>query len=65
MEVVVANWLVEKVIGVGRYKDRVVKVNATIMDAVWEVVPCYYPQTGRSATEKEEFYELMNKVALT
>ena len=26
---------------------------------------CYCPQTGRSTTEREEFYELMNKVVVS
>lgn len=30
---IVANWLVEKVVGVERFRNRVMKVNA----AVWEV----------------------------
>ena len=38
------------------------KVNIVIGDVVWEVVSCYCPQAGRSVNEKEEFYELMDKV---
>ena len=38
------------------------KVNIVIGDVVWEVVSCYCPQAGTSGNEKEEFYELMNKV---
>ena len=38
------------------------KVNIFIGDVVWEVVSCYCPQAGRSVNEKEEFYELMDKV---
>ena len=37
-----------------------VKVNIVIGDAV--VISCYCPQDGRSVYEKEEFYELMDKV---
>ena len=59
--VIVANWLVGKIVGVERFNDRV-KVNIVIWDVVWEGVPCYYPQAGRSVNEKEEFYELMDKV---
>ena len=36
--------------------------NIVIRDVVWEVVSCYCPQAGRSVNEKEEFYELMDKV---
>ena len=31
-------------------------------DVVWRVVSCYCPQADRSVYEKEEFYELMDKV---
>ena len=40
-------------------------VNIVIGDVVWEVVSCYYPQAGRSENEKEEFYKLMDKVAIS
>ena len=40
--VVVANWLVEKVVGVERFRNRVMKVNAVSLDAVWEV-SWYWP----------------------
>ena len=60
--VIVANWLVGKIVEVERYSDRVMKVNIVIGDVVWEVVSCYCPQVGRSLNEKEEFYVLMDKV---
>ena len=60
--VIVASWLIGKVVGVERFNDRVMKVNIIIGDVVWEVVSCYCPQSGRSVNEKEEFYELMDKV---
>ena len=61
--VIVVNWLMGKVVvGVERFNDRVMKVNIIIGDVVWEVVSCYCPQAGRSVNEKEEFYELMDKV---
>ena len=60
--VIVVNWLVGKIVEVERYSDRVVKVNIVIGDVVWEVVSYYCPQAGRSVNEKEEFYELMDKV---
>ena len=31
-------------------------------DVVWRVVSCYCPQADRTVYEKEEFYELMDKV---
>ena len=62
MGVIAANWLIGKVVGVERFIDRVMKVNIVIGDVVWEVVSCYYPQAGRPINEKEEFYELMDKV---
>ena len=62
MGVIVANWLIVKVVGVERFHDRVMKINIIIEDVVWEVVSCYCPQAGRSVDEKEEFYELMDKV---
>ena len=46
MTVIVANWLVGKVVGIERFNDRVTKVNIVIGDVVWEVVSCYYPQAG-------------------
>ena len=60
--VIVANWLIGKVAGVERFNDRVMKVNIVIRDVVWEVVSCYCPQAGRLVNEKEELYELMDKV---
>ena len=60
--VIVANWLIGKVVAVERFNDRVMKVSIIIGDVVWEVVSCYCPQAGRSLNEKEEFYELMDKV---
>ena len=62
MGVIVASWLIGKVVGVERFNDRVMKVNIIIGDVVWEVVSCYCPQTGRSVNKKEEFYELKDKV---
>ena len=59
--VIVANWLIGKIVEVERYSDRVMKVNIVIGDVVWEVVSCYCPQAGRSVNEKEEFYELMDQ----
>ena len=38
------------------------KINIIIWDVVWEVVSCYCPQADRSVNEKEEFYELMDKI---
>ena len=60
--VIVANWLIGKVVGVEMFNDRVMKVNIVIGSVVWEVVSCYCSQVGRSLNEKEEFYELMDKV---
>ena len=48
--------------GVERYNDRMMKVNIVIEDILCEVVSRYCPQAGRSVNEKEEFYELMEKV---
>ena len=62
MGVADANWLIGKVVVVQRFNDRVMKVNIVIGDVVWDVVSCYCPQGGRSINEKEEFYELMDKV---
>ena len=58
---IVANWSIGRVAGVGKYNDRMMEVNVVIGDVVWEVVSCYCPQTGRSVNEKEEFNELMDK----
>ena len=52
--VIVANWLIEKVVGVERFNDRVMMVNIVIEDVVWEEVSCYCPQAGRSVNEKEK-----------
>ena len=38
MGVIVANWLIGKVVGLGRFNDRVMKVNIVVRDVVWEVV---------------------------
>ena len=61
--VIVAILLIETVLGVERYNDRVMKVSAVIGDVVWEVLSCYCQQAGRSVNEKKKFYELMDKVA--
>ena len=60
--VLVAKWLIGKVVRVERFNNRVMKINFVIGDVVWEVVSCYCPKTGRSVNEKEKFYELMDKV---
>ena len=60
--VIIANWLTGKVVRVERYNDRVMKVIIVIGNVVWEVVSCYCLQAGRSVNQKEEFYELMDKV---
>ena len=49
--VIVASWLVRKVVGVERYTDRVTKVNIVIVNIVWYVISCYCPQAGRSVYE--------------
>ena len=54
MGVIVANWLIEKVLGAERYNDSVMKVNIAIGDVVWQGVSCYCPQAGRSVNEKEQ-----------
>ena len=59
--VIVANWLIGKVVGVERFNDRAMKDNIVIGDVVCEVVSCYCPQVGRSVNEKE-FYDLMDQV---
>ena len=41
--VIVANWLIRKVVGLERFNDRVMKVKIMIGDVVW----CYCPQVGR------------------
>ena len=48
--------------GTERFNDRVMQVSIVIGNVVWEVVTCYCPQAGRSANEKEEFYERKGKV---
>ena len=60
--VIVANWLIGKVVGIERYDDRVMTVNIVIEEVVWKVVSCYYSKAGRSVNENEEFYELIDKV---
>ena len=60
--VIVANWLIGKVVGAERFNDRVMKVNIVIGDVIWKIVSCYSPRAGRSVNEKEEFCELMGKV---
>ena len=45
--VMLANWLIGKIVGPERFNDRVMKVNIVIGDVVWEVVSCYFPQAGR------------------
>ena len=60
--VVVANWLIGMVVGLGSFNNRVMKVNIVIGDVVWEIIPCCFPQVGISVNEKEELYELIDKV---
>ena len=45
--VIVANWLIGKVVGVDRFNDRVMKVNNVTGNVVWGVVSCCCPQAGR------------------
>ena len=51
VDVIIADWLIGKVVEVERFNDRVVKVNSI----TGNVVSCYCPQAGRSVNEKEEF----------
>ena len=44
--VIVANWLIGKVVGVERFSDKVKNVDIVIVDVVWKVVSCYCPQAG-------------------
>ena len=60
--VIVANWLIGKIVEVERYNNRVMRFNIVVGDVVWEVVSFYCAQAGRSVNEREEFYELMDKV---
>ena len=48
MGVIVASWLIGKVLRAERFNDRVKKVKIKIGDFVCRVVSCYCPQTGRS-----------------
>ena len=41
------------------------KVNIVFRGVVWEVLSCYCPHAERSVNEKEEFYELMDKVVIS
>ena len=62
VSVIVADWLIGKIVEVESYIDRMMKVNIVIGDIVWEVVSCYCPQAGRSVNRKGELYELTDKV---
>ena len=37
------------------------KVNIAIGDVLWKVLSCYFPRSGRSVNEKEEFYKQIDK----
>ena len=43
---------------------KLVEVKVIIRDEIWEVVSCYYPHVGRSTLEKEEFYEILERVVV-
>ena len=60
--VIVANWLLGKVVRVDRFNDTVMKVDIVIEDVVYEVASCYCPLIHTSANEKEEFLELIATV---
>ena len=60
--VIVAKWLIEKVVGVKRFNYKLTKLNTNIEDVVWKVVSYYCPRVGRSVNEREGFYELMDRV---
>ena len=53
MGVIVADWLIGKVVGVESFIDRVMKVKIVIGDVVKEVVSCYCPQADISVNEKD------------
>ena len=65
VDVIVANWLIGKVVEVERFNDRVMKVHTVIGDAVSKVVSCCCPLAGRSVNGTEAFYELMDKVVIS
>ena len=47
---------------VERFNNQEMKVNIVIREVVWQVVSCCSPWAGRTVNEKEEFYEIMDKV---
>ena len=57
-----ANWFVEAIVEVERPSSRIMKVKIVIVNEVWEVVSCYYPQVGRPTAETDGFYKLLDQV---
>lgn len=60
--VIVANWLVEKIVEIERPSGRIMKAKVVIVDNVWEVVSCYCPHIERATPENDELYELLDQV---
>ena len=50
--IIVAYWLIGKVVEVETFNDRAMKVSIIIGDVVWEVVSGYCPQAVRLVNEK-------------
>ena len=55
--ILVQNDLVERVLEVVRYSDRLMKVIILLGKTICHVFSAYTPQTGRPAQEKEDFWE--------
>lgn len=51
----------QKVVGIERTNERIMKVKIVIRDEIWENVLCYCPHAGRSVVENDEFYELLDR----
>lgn len=49
--------LVDSVIEVERYTDRIIKVEMVLGKVVYHIFSVYAPQVGRTAQEKQEFWE--------
>ena len=53
--------LVERVLNVERYSDRLMKITMILGKTVCHIFSAYAPQVGLSMQEKEEFWELMEE----
>ena len=59
--ILVKQCLAERVLEVDRISDRIIKIKILLGKSVYQIYSTYAPQSGRTAQEKEEFWEALEE----